>query len=105
MKQMTSITLLFLSTLAISSQADTTTQMSPSEAKTAWESLSPEQQAALMQKAKSEASAKQDSWQSLSPEEQAAKKTAAKDTATEKAAPYVSSFKSGMAAKRAARGR
>lgn len=110
-------------------QAQTAPAMNPAEAKSAWESLTPAQQAAFKQKAMTEAQAKQDAWNSLSPEEQAAKKAAAKEqgqnaasakqdawnslspeeqaakksAAQEKAQPYADQAKAGMAARRAER--
>lgn len=110
-------------------QAQTAPAMSPAEAKSAWESLTPAQQAAFKQKAMNEAQAKQEAWNNLSPEEQAAKKAAAKEqgqaaasakqdawnsltpeeqaakkaAAQEKAQPYADQAKAGMAARRAER--
>lgn len=122
---------LFATTLALALSSSVFAQsapsMTPSEAKTQWESLTPAQQAAFKQKAKNEAQAKQEAWNNLTPEQQAAKKAAAKEqgqaaasakqdawnsltpeeqaakkaAAQEKAQPYAEQAKTGMAAKRA----
>lgn len=88
----------FFLALALSGlvHAQTAPSMTPTEAKAAWESLTPAQQAAFKQKAMNEAQAKQEAWNSLSPEEQAAKKSAAQ----EKAQPYAEQAKAGMTARR-----
>lgn len=118
----------FFLALALSGlvHAQTAPSMTPTEAKAAWESLTPAQQAAFKQKAMNEAQAKQEAWNSLSPEEQAAKKAAAKEqgqaaasakqeawnslspeeqaakksAAQEKAQPYAEQAKAGMTARR-----
>lgn len=63
---------------------DSATGMTPSQARTQWESMSPEQQAVTKSYMKSQAQAKQENWNALSPDEQQAKKEAARS----KAQPY-----------------
>jgi len=76
----------------------TTPTTTPTEAKQKWDSLTPAQQAAFKQEAKTQAQDKKTAWNSLTPEEQAAKKAAAK----EKAQPYMENAKAQMSARRAA---
>lgn len=92
MKITSHLSILVLASCSGLALADSTTSMSPADAKATWDSLSPDQQAALMQKAKNEGYVKQEAWQSLTPEEQAAKKSSAKSSATEKASPYQESW-------------
>jgi hypothetical protein len=83
-----------LSSLTLFSFADeiaTAPQMTPEQAKTQWQSMSPEQQAAMTY-GKAQAQEKQASWQALTPEQQQAKMIIAKTTAQ----PYATQAQSQM---------
>jgi hypothetical protein len=68
-----------LGTLLLVSGAAFAADMTPSEAKAYWDSLSAAQQQALIAYAKTQAESAKASWDSLTPEQQAAAKAAAQE--------------------------
>ena len=66
--------------------------LTPEQAKSQWQSLTPEQQEAAKSNIKSQGQAKQDAWNNLTPEQQQAKKDSAKTNAQ----PYANQAKGQM---------
>ena len=90
-----SLLALLLSMASISAMADgayNQNMMTPEQAKSQWQSMTPEQQDAAKAYMKTQAQGKQDSWNALTPEQQQAKKDAAKTNAE----PYAAQGKSQM---------
>ena len=86
---------LALSLASISAMAEgeyTQNLMTPEQAKSQWQSMTPEQQEAAKSYMKSQGQAKQDAWNNLTPEQQQAKKDSAKTNAE----PYANQAKGQM---------
>jgi len=91
-KSLLAILLSVVSFTAIAEGEYTQNMMTPEQAKSQWQSMTPEQQEAAKTYMKTQAQGKQEAWNAMTPEQQQAKKDAAKTTAE----PYTNQAKGQM---------